>query len=483
MEKTVRKVAFVNGPTEGYRVSRNSRWPERTKSGTLYYPIWLAYATANTKKAGFEVLLIDAEARGLEVEAVAEKLKDFGPDLIVVDVTTPTFENDMKNVEVFGKIGAKIVLVGTHVSALPETAFQSSKNVDFVVRGEYDSIIVNLAKNIRRPSVVKGVSYKRGKRIIHNKPADLVEELDRFPWVSPVYKEFLRMNDYSYSLAQKPMIQIFTSRGCPNMCSFCQYPQVFSGRKFRVRSIKDVVSEIEWINKNLPEVKEIFIEDDTFTIDRERVREFCQSVMDKKMKITWSVNARANLDYETMVLMKKAGCRLLVVGYESGSDKILKGVRKGITVEMSRRFAKASRKAGLKVFGCFMLGLPGETRETMEQTFRLAKELEPDMVFFQQAVPFPGTEMHQWADAGGYLKVGGFSEWHNQDGYLEFLLSYPGLDKEEIRRTRGEFMKRYYFRPGFIVKTLFRNLGSFDEFKRIVRAGWSYVTFLIKEGG
>ncbi len=477
------KIAFLNGPTEKYQVSRDSRWPERSKSRTMYYPIWLAYATGVAKKEGFEVLLIDAEAEGMKLGEVEKKLKTFGPNLLVVATTTPTFEKDIENIEKLKKLGAKTVMVGTHVSSVPEAPFKASKAVDFVARGEYDFTIVNLAKNLEKPSRVKGISYRMGKRIKHNPPAELVEDLDSLPWVSKIYREFLDLNNYAYSLAKKPMVQIFSGRGCPNHCVFCQYPQVFSGRNFRKRSVKNFVDELEWIKTHMPEVKEVFIEDDTFTIDKKRVADICDEILKRKLKITWSANVRADLRYELMKKMKRAGCRLLVVGYESGNDRILKNIKKGITISISRQFAEDARKAKLKVFGCFMLGLPGETKETLEDTFRFALEVDPDMVFFQQAVPFPGTEMYEWACEHNFLKSTDFKDWYDKKGYFSFVLDYPELSAQEIKEARDQFMKKFYMRPKFIARTFVKSLSSPSEFARVLRGGLAYLKFMLTECG
>jgi anaerobic magnesium-protoporphyrin IX monomethyl ester cyclase len=477
------KLAFLNGPTQGYKVSRDSRWPEKSKSGTLYYPIWLAYAAGVAESMDHKVLLLDAEAEKIGIDEVVKRLEKFGAELAVMSVTTPTFSNDLKNASALKKIGTATVLVGTHVSALPELPLKINGDVDFVARGEYDYIIPELVGNLDRPWRVNGVSYRRSGRVVHSKPAKPVEDLDKIPWVSRVYKKFLDPDNYGYALAMKPMIQVLTSRGCPNHCVFCQYPQVFSGRIFRARSPEDVVAEFDWIRKNMPEIKEIFIEDDTFTIDVRRVKDICHLINEKGLDVKWSANVRANLKFDAMRAMKEAGARLLVVGYESGNDTILRNIKKGTVVKMNREFAKNARKAGLRVFGCFMLGLPGETKETMEDTFRMARELDPDMAFFQQAVPFPGTEMYQWAKDNGYLKSEDFDGWFDCNGYFGFLMDQEQLSAEEVRKTRDRFMKKFYLRPSFMFKTLLRNIGSFSEMKRVARAGINYAGFLANISG
>jgi radical SAM superfamily enzyme YgiQ (UPF0313 family) len=188
-------------------------------------------------------------------------------------------------------------------------------------------------------------------------------------------KKFLKITDYRYALARHPMIQILSSRGCPNMCSFCLLPQTMMGRMFRPRSPENFVDELEWISKNIPEVKEIFIEDDTFTVDRQRVFKICELIKQRNLKIVWSANVRADLSIDILKSMKSAGCRILIVGYESGNEGILKNIKKGITTKMAKQFTVNAKKFRLKIFGCFMLGLPGETLKTIEETFRYAQEL------------------------------------------------------------------------------------------------------------
>lgn len=248
---------------------------------------------------------------------------------------------------------------------------------------------------------------------------------------------------------------------------------------FRARSAKNVVDEIEWIKNNLPEIKEIFFEDDTLTIDRQRILDICKEIKRRGLKIVWSCNVRANLDYELMKEMKDAGCRILIVGYESGNQEILNNIKKGIVLEQAEKFTRDAQKAGLKIFGCFMIGLPGDTKETIEQTFQFAKKLSPDMVFFQQAVPFPGTEFYNWVKENGYLLTEDYSKWLDENGRLDFLVSYPNLSNKEIAELREKLMIRFYFTPKHILLTIRKNLHPY-EFFRVARYAKDYVFYLIQ---
>ena len=236
----------------------------------------------------------------------------------------------------------------------------------------------------------------------------------------------------------------------------------------------------EYILKELPEIKEIFIEDDTFTVNQPRVIEFCDEIINRGLKPVWSCNTRVDLTFETMKKMKDAGCRLLVCGYESGNQEVLNEIKKGITLEQSKAFAENARKLDIKVFGCFMIGLTGDSLETIDETYKFAQSVYPDMCFFQQAVPFPGTGFYDWAKENGYLITEDYSKWLNDDGYLNCLVDYPYADHTEIEKLRDNLMSKYYFSFAYIVKTFLANL-DWAEFRRVMRGGTQYIAFRVKK--
>jgi predicted DNA-binding transcriptional regulator len=259
----------------------------------------------------------------------------------------------------------------------------------------------------------------------------------------------------------------------------CDWPQTFMSRLYRTRSPKNFVDELEFIANEMPEIKEIFIEDDTFTINKQRVVEICDLIKERKLDIIWSANVRADIPFSVLKKMKEAGCRILIVGFESGNQQILNNIKKGITLEQAEKFTEAAKNAGLKIFGCFMIGLPGETKETIEQTFQFAKKLNPDMAFFQQAVPFPGTEFYNWAKQNGYLITEDFDKWLDSNGRLDFLVSYQNLTNEELRKIRDNLMLRFYLSPKHVWQTITHNL-SFDEMRRVFNAAKEYFSYLIQ---
>lgn len=275
---------------------------------------------------------------------------------------------------------------------------------------------------------------------------------------------------------------VITGRGCPFKCFWCNWPQVFHGHKYRLRSAENVVEEFEHIVNNLPEVKEIGIEDDTLTADIERVRKICRMLVEKGIhkKIKWYANTRVNLDLETMKLMKQAGCRLIIPGYESGVQKLLDNAHKGITLEQSREYAKNARKAGLLVHGCFIIGLPEETRETAMKTIEFAKELDPDDVQFFPLIVYPGTEAYEWAQTNKYLTTNDFSKWNTKEGWHGSLISTPNLTKEEIIEFCNRARVEFYLRPKFILKTLKLMATSWNETKRVFKATPIFFSYLFK---
>jgi radical SAM superfamily enzyme YgiQ (UPF0313 family) len=246
------------------------------------------------------------------------------------------------------------------------------------------------------------------------------------------------------------MVQIFTGRGCPNLCTFCSWPRTLMGRRHRTRSVGNIVDEFEYVVREMPEVREIFIEDDTFTINKKRIADVCDEIERRKLRITWSCNARVDLDYDTMKKMRDAGCRLLVVGYESGSDQILAAIKKGITTQDSERFTRDAKRAGLMILADFIFGLPGETRATAEQTLAFAKKIRPNIVQFAVATPMPGTEFYEWVKENGYLLVDNLEDSIDSRGLQQCIIDYPDFSKSDIEYYVDKALKEYYLNISYV---------------------------------
>jgi len=479
---------YLLSPPSTPRFIRSARWEAADRGGTTYYPLWLSYTTGVLEERYKEVRLVDAQVWGWSVDDVVNDVKKFNPDLVVVDCAFSSLMSDIKVAETIKKNikkDVKTVLVGPPTSQFSEKILNN--DVDIVARFEYDFTIRDIAEAVEEGKSlenIKGISYKEDGKIIHNPDRGFTnsEELDAIPFVSKVYKNHLNIKDYFLAHTLYPMVQIFTGRGCPNQCTFCSWPKTLMGRKYRVRSVENVVDEFEYIAEEIPEVKEIFIEDDTFTIDRKRVKEICEEIIKRKLDVTWSCNARADLDYETMKAMKEAGCRLLDVGYESGNDNILKNIKKGITLDQARDFTKNAKKAGLMILADFVIGLPGETKETVEKTIKFVKELKPELMQFSVATPIPGTEFYDWVKENNFLIVDDLEESLNDEGIQKAIISYPELTNEEIEKYVQKGVKDYYLSPSYIpiaMKSILRKNGL-SELRRMMISVKMFFNYLRK---
>lgn len=473
------RIAFINPPFLP-KFSRSQRSPGVTKGGTLYYPYWLALACGWAQKRGFEVYLFDFVAGGDDFSSALKKVKDFVPNLVVIETSTSSIFNDIKFAKKIKKAirGCFVILVGTHPSALPKWTLNQAREIDAVAVGEYDQTIVDLTSALqegRSLNEISGLVFRQGRRLVSIPQRKLLKNLDDFPPVSEIYQQFLNPKDYFFAAASYPMVMIITGRGCPHGCFFCLWPQVLHGLEYRFRSPENVVGEFENIEKNLPGIKEVVIEDDTFTADIGRVRKICQLLIKQGNSLKWSTNTRVHLDLETMRLMKKAGCRLLIVGYESGSQKVLDRMGKKIKLADSLHFAQNAQKAGLLVHGCFMVGNPGETKQTMQETLEFAKKLDPDSTQFYPLFVYPGTRAYQWAKKHSYLQATNFRCWLNSAGGHNCVIDLPHLSARQMVDFCNRAYYRFHLRPRYLFKKLVQFIRQPKEGGRTFRAAINFL--------
>ena len=485
------KVYFINPPfkAEYGKFSRENRSPAITRSGALYYPLWLIYAASVCEKEGFDVCFLDAPAKPLnESESLDIIRKDGeGVQLFVIETSTPSIYNDVHFAEKLKDIFpmAKVILVGTHPSALPEETLKISEQIDAVARHEFDYIVRDFAKAIRDDknwNTVKGITYREDGKIRFTEDMPFIEQLDDIPFASEFIKKHLNHRDYFFAPAAFPEIQIFSGRGCMARCNFCVYPQTMHGHQYRLRTPENVVAEFEYVANNFPDVKEIVFEDDTFTVRKERVIAICDLLIQKRLhkRFRWLCNARVNLDLETMKKMKKAGCHLIIPGIESCNQQILNNIKKGITVKQVNEYVANAKKAGLFVHACYMVGNNGETKETMQETLELALKLNTDTAQFYPLLPFPGTEAYVWAKQNGYIK-GGYEDYVKEDGTINSLLELPGLSSDEMVEFCDWARKKYYLRFRYILHRLIVGLKDPEDLKRSFKAFKSIKKFLFKK--
>ena len=493
------------------KYSRESRSPAVTKSGTLYYPMWLCYAVGYLEKAGHEVRLIDAPATGMSTEQVIEAARDFKPEMAVLNTSTPSIYNDVEVGETLKGVFPNIfvMLVGAHVSALPEETLALSAKIDAAAYGEFDETVVELANKLSaantqpdnaddKPSVtdtsannntrdellsdVRGIAYRdRLGTVKRNEARPYIEDLDDIPFVSQVYHRHLNISPYFYGHSRHPIIVTVTGRGCPFHCTYCVLPQVVQGHKYRKRSIESIVQEFLYIRDNFPNVKEIMIEDDTLTADRKRCRRLAEALIATGgHRIPWSANSRADVDYETMALMRKAGCRLFCVGFESGDQAILDNIQKALTLEKVAAFTRDAKRADILVHGCFMVGNRGETKETLEKTLTFAKELNPDTAQFYPIMAYPGTSDYEYFKEKGWIVSDNFRNWLTEEGLHSSVVSNPDLTYEELVAFCDRARREFYLRPAYIFAKIKQMITHPSEAKRIAKAGFTFCRYLLQ---
>ncbi len=455
-------ILFLNPPFIG-RFSRTSRSPAVTKGGTFYYPIWLAYAAGLAEQSGHDVRLFDAPAIVGGLADLYDYLEAWSPQLVVIDTSTPSIDSDAL---VAAEIKKKypdcfVLLVGTHPSALPEQCIQLDPSIDGVVIGEYDATIVDLATTLESGNSLKnvnGLAFRYQNNMVRNAARERIADLDSLPFVSEVYHRYLDIKNYFFAAANYPLVQIITGRGCPHRCFFCVYPQVFHSHRYRVRSAENVLDEFEYIQKNMPQVKEVGIEDDCFTASPSHVRQICEGLIKRDIRIKWYCNVRGDVKLDLLRLMKKAGCRLVTVGFESGDQTILDSMKKGIKLEKYLDFVKDVKKAGIMAHGCMMVGNPGDTRETLAASYEFAVKANCDSMQFYPLYVYPGTEAYEWAREKNYLKTTDFKQWLTADGLHNCVLDTPQLSAREMVALCDHYLKKYHLRPRYILMKLWQGL-------------------------
>jgi anaerobic magnesium-protoporphyrin IX monomethyl ester cyclase len=470
------------------KYSRESRSPAVTKSGTLYYPMWLAYAVASCEKKGHSVLFIDAPAAKQDLAEVIKRARAASPRMAILDTSTPSIYNDAQVAAELKKAipGLFVIMVGVHVSAVPEQTLLESPAVDAVAVREYDETVAELAGVVEQGVTetalagIAGMAFrKKDGSIAKNELRPHITNLDDIPFVSNVYKRHLDLSPYFYGHSRYPLIVIITGRGCPFKCTYCVIPQTLQGHAYRKRSVENVVAEMKSINENFPQVKEIMIEDDTFTADKARCRAICEGlVREKATKIPWSANSRCDVDYETLRIMKKANCRLLCVGVESGEQRILDNIQKNMTVEKIRAFVKDARRARVLVHGCFMVGNRGETRETLQKTLQFSKEISPDTAQFFPIMVYPGTADYAWFDEKGWITSKNYRHWITDEGLHSSVVSNPDLTYGELVAFCDRARREFYLRPSYIAAKALQAIRTPGEAKRLLKGFstlWRYL--------
>ncbi|HLY19927.1 MAG TPA: hopanoid biosynthesis associated radical SAM protein HpnJ [Bryobacteraceae bacterium] len=465
------RTLFLNPPSfEGFDGGASSRWPATREIESYWYPVWLCYPAGMLPDSK----VVDAPPHKISIEQTVAMASDF--ELLVLFTSTPGFHVDVKMAEMMKDRNPKlkVAFVGPPVTVEPEKSLRTSPAIDFVVRREFDYQIADYARGTPVEEL-PGVSFRKNGHIVNNPERPVIENLDELPWVTKVYHRDLDVRRYNVPFLLNPYISLYTSRGCPAMCTFCLWPQTHSGHRWRLRSSDDIAREVAYAKEAFPYVKEIFFDDDTFNYQKARTIELCQKL--RPLNFTWSCTSRVTTDYDTLKAMKEAGCRLLIVGYESGEQQILKNIKKGATVDMALRFTDNCKKLGLVVHGDFIIGLPGESRESIRKTIDFAKRLDTETIQVSIAHPYPGTEFYDYVKNNNLITIDAMTD---DTGHQLPNIMYPGLDRGELVDWVERFYGEYYFRPRVVWRVVRKAMFDSTERKRLSKEAREYMALRAK---
>jgi hopanoid biosynthesis associated radical SAM protein HpnJ len=466
------RALFLQAPSfDGFDGGAGSRYQARREIKSFWYPTWLAQAVAMVPGSK----LIDSIPHRVQMADILRQAGDY--DLAVLHTSSPSFADDVKALAALKGANPRLKagFVGAKVAVQPDESLKYSEAIDFVARNEFDFTIKELAEG-RDWSAIDGLSYRDANgTIVHNKERAILENMDALPFVTEVYRRDLTIENYFIGYLKHPYVSFYTGRGCKSRCTFCLWPQTVGGHRYRTRSVGNVIDEIRYAKSAFPQVQEFFFDDDTFTDDAPRTEAIAREL--GKLGVTWSCNAKANVRRETLKVMRDNGLRLLLVGYESGNQKILHNIKKGMLVDVAKRFTKDCHELGIAIHGTFILGLPGETKETIEETIRFATEINPHTIQVSLAAPYPGTFLYQQAVENGWLDAAN-AELIDDKGVQIAPLHYPHLSHSEIFHSVEDFYRRFYFRAPKIASIVGEMIKSPQMMKRRLREGVEFFAFL-----
>jgi radical SAM superfamily enzyme YgiQ (UPF0313 family) len=438
------KILIGNSPWSKpgfYGVRAGSRWPHFEKCGAQYipFPFFLAYATALLEKNGFDVKLVDGIAEGISEEEFYRKLKDYSPDLVVYEVSTPSIELDLQvareTKKLFGK-DVPVLFCGAHHEMYGTEFLKKHSDIDLVIQGEYEFTLLELAKILSSGGQlddVKGLIYRSENGDIKLNPKRPLEmDLQKYPWPARHHLPMDKYVDLPGGIPA-PSLQIWASRGCPYQCIFCSWPQImYYGSSYRVRDPKDVVDEIEWCVKKYG-FKSFYFDDDTFNIGKQRILTICEEIKNRKLSLPWAIMARADcMDREMLIALKEAGLTALKYGVESGVQEIVNVSGKNLDLAKVRKSVRMTKELGIRVHLTFTFGLPGETWDTINKTINLATELDPDSLQFSIVTPFPGSKYFDMLDRKGFILS---KNWEEYDGYNRAVIRTQNLTTGDLEKA------------------------------------------------
>lgn len=501
-------ILLVNPPTPdgGLWIRTQHRVGRRTRENMVWPQVSLAQMAALLHDA-YKVAIIDANAERMSWPEFTKQLDRYQPKYYMTQLTAPTLENDMYGCFLAHARGAKTIAFGTHVTPIPRESMHPYPSLDYVLVGEPDLTIRDLLdhlegkidqrpENIRgiferhdpsyRPSFnddgsldmhgIKGLAWRKADEIIINMPRPFIQSLDDLP--IPLH-EMLPLKKYLMPMLKGPFTFLVTSRGCPAGCTYC-IKHVSYQYSARLRSPKLIIEEM-WKLKELG-VHNIHMYADLFTINRDQVMELCELMISEKINVRWTSNSRVDyVDEEMLRMMGKAGCFMISWGIESGNEQILKHAHKGAYPDKAERALRWAKAAGIKNWGYFIIGLPGETTQTIRQTIDFAKKLPLDIALFHVAAPYPGTPFFFEVVENGWFRPG--TRWEQVDMDKGTVLDYPNLRAEELLYWQKKAFREWAFRPGPMITYLKMLLSDWSTVKTALSVGLQHLSWASTDSG
>jgi radical SAM superfamily enzyme YgiQ (UPF0313 family) len=448
-----------------YGVRAGSRWPHLESEVERYmpFPFQLAYATALLEKHEFEVLLLDGIAERISEEVFLDRIIQFDPDLIVLEVSTPSFNTDIsfaRRLRSRIDSNVKLAFCGPHALMFNPEFLSTYPEIDLILVGEYEHTLLRTAQSLssrEELNEIKGLIYRnRDGKFINTGSPELTKDVDKFPWPA---RYSLPMHNYFDQPGNipAPTLQMWASRGCPYLCSYCIWPQLMNGNVYRPRKVEAILDEMEQVSDHYG-FKSVYFDDDTFNIGKQRMLDFCHEKIRRKIALPWAIMARADLmDREILEAMARSGLWAVKYGIESAEPRLTKHVGKNLNISKAIENVLITKELGIKVHLSFMFGIPGETKETIKRSVRLANKLDPDSIQFSILTPLPGTRIYDELKDRGHLKQ---ANWEQFDGYFSAVIRTDDLSAKDLEEA-VRWAWRAWYRHKVIHKLSWRDLTRF----------------------
>ncbi len=466
------RVLFLNPPpVEGVNVVREGRCMQRTGAWTaVWAPVSLATAAAVLREQSMEVKLVDGSVEDIDVAGLRQVISEWEPALVVINTATPSIDSDVAVASLVkeARPQAKSLAIGIHPSALPVSCFEMDANLDMAVRGEPEFTIRDAALALRDGSElgsVAGLSWRDGAGVIHeNEKRSFIADLDELPF--PAW-DLVDTRLYSLPFSGKPFLLVATARGCPYGCTFCAN-KIYYGARLRKRSPQRIVDEMQWAGKQFG-IRDFLIWSESFTNDQEYAMETAAEITQRGLDVDWVCNSRVDtVSAELLKEIKAAGCWMIGYGIESGDQNVLDSVRKGTTLAQSVNAVRMAQEAGLEVTGHCILGFPGETEQTMQETIDFAKFLKLDYVQFYCAVAFPGSRLYDRCVESGWIEEAADWKFFEQNFSV---ITTPQLEARQVMAARERAYRQFYRQPHVVLNSVrkIRRPADVANFARMVK--------------